>query len=411
MNPKTAPSPETWTNWVGNQQCRPRHIVRAEHDDDILHALARARRDRAHVRVAASGHSFSPLVPTDGTILDLSGMTGITALDTARSRVTVAAGSRISQLGAPLWDAGLSLLNQGDIDSQQLGGAISTATHGSGLQTTSLSGAVRGARLLLADGTERVVDENDPLLPSVQVSLGTLGVITHVDLQVGPAYNLAERIESWSYHQAIEQFDDYCRRYRHFSFFWGPHPHSLAIYGLGDARNAPDTCHVKMYEELPPDSPAADSPQARRVDRAYRIYPAHFEKNFHELEYFVPFELGVHAVAVVRELMRTRHNDQSIPVELRAIGPDNGHLSPMSGAPTASISVAGAPGTDYWPFLRDVDRALQQFAARAHWGKLHFLTRERTAALYPRYAEFIGARRDLDPTGLFLNPHTAELLA
>ena len=46
-----------------------------------------------------------------------------------------------------------------------------------------------------------------------------------------------------------------------------------------------------------------DATPFARVDRSYRIYPAVFEPNFHELEYFVPIGDGPAAVAAMRELM------------------------------------------------------------------------------------------------------------
>ena len=49
----------------------------------------------------------------------------------------------------------LALRNQGDIDTQQIAGAVATATHGSGTGYTSLSGVVRGVRLVTATGEIR----------------------------------------------------------------------------------------------------------------------------------------------------------------------------------------------------------------------------------------------------------------
>jgi FAD/FMN-containing dehydrogenase len=90
---------------------------------------------------------------------------------------------------------------------------------------------------------------------------------------------------------------------------------------------------------------------------------------------------------------------------------EDGYLSPFQGRNTTVLSVSGAPGTNYWPYLRDVDEMLQDFDARAHWGKIHFLTRERVAALYPGFEEFVAVRREFDPHGVFLNDHTRALLA
>ena len=46
--------------------------------------------------------------------------------------MTVEAGITLHDLGEELAARGLALENQGDVDSQTLAGAISTATHGTG---------------------------------------------------------------------------------------------------------------------------------------------------------------------------------------------------------------------------------------------------------------------------------------
>ena len=73
--------------------------------------------------------------------------------------------------------------------------------------------------------------------------------------------------------------------------------------------------------------------------------------------------------------------------------------------------MSGTPGTDYLPYLRDIDNLLGDFEARVHWGKLHFLTRQQLIERYPKASEFIETRRQLDPEGTFLNEHLEPLFA
>jgi FAD/FMN-containing dehydrogenase len=134
-----------------------------------------------------------------------------------------------------------------------------------------------------------------------------------------------------------------------------------------------------------------------------------YDPNFHELEYFVPLDRGPDALRAMRELMLRSLPDSIYPLEVRTVGPEEGFLSPQYGTATTVISVSGAPGTDYWDYLRSVDALLAGFDARVHWGKLHFLTPERLHALYPRADDFIAIRRELDPDGVFLNDHLKSL--
>jgi FAD/FMN-containing dehydrogenase len=136
-----------------------------------------------------------------------------------------------------------------------------------------------------------------------------------------------------------------------------------------------------------------------------------YEPNFHELEYFVPFERGKEALAAMRELMLARLPVSVFPMEVRTVGAEPAWLSHSYERDTVVISVSGTPGEDYWPYLREVDALLGELDARVHWGKLHFLTREQLFARYPRAADFVELRRTYDPDGVFLNDHLRPLFA
>ena len=55
---------------------------------------------------------------------------------------------------------------------------------------------VRGLRLVTASGAVRDIGEDDlDLLHAAQVSVGMLGVMTRLELEVTAAYRLRERVE------------------------------------------------------------------------------------------------------------------------------------------------------------------------------------------------------------------------
>ena len=406
------PAAKVWTNWVGNQSFTPGYAA-APLDEEEVAALVRDASGRgARVRVAGARHSFTPIVQTDGLLLDLSALRGVVATDPERKRATALSGTLIRDFYEPLWAEGLALKNQGDIDTQQIAGAVSTATHGSGIGNKCFSGVVRGVRLVTANGEIRDIDESEPdLLRAAQVSIGMLGVMTRLELEVTDAYRLTEQIDLWRWEEVLERWDELVHEHRHFGFFWLPTEESAALYNLSSHdQTMADKCYVKIYDDAGPDQPDS-AVEGRRTDRCYRIYPMVYDPNFHELEYFVPLEKGPDALAAMRELMLRSLPDSVFPLEVRTVGPDDAYLSPNYKTATTVISVSGTPGTDYWGYLRSVDALLSDFSARVHWGKLHFLTPERLHALYPEAGAFIDARRRLDPEGTFLNDHLRELFS
>jgi FAD/FMN-containing dehydrogenase len=402
----------TWTNWVGSQSFRARVATPAS-EDEVVAEVRRALAERTGVRPAGAGHSFTPIVETSGTVLEMRGLRGIQHIDVARRRVTALPGTTVGEFGEPLWAAGLALANQGDIDTQAIAGAVATGTHGSGNALPSFSATVRACRLVDGRGEVVEIDETRPeLLRAAQVAVGMLGVMTSLTLEVAPAYRLSERIEHWPFGDVLERWDELFAGHRHFSFFWLPSEASAELYGLATPPGRPmtDTCYVKRYDEAGAGTPD-DATPGRRIDRSYRIYPSDFEANFHEFEYFVPLARGREAVEAMRELMLAGQPQAVFPLEVRTTAADDAYLSSNNGRPSTVISVSGRPGDDYWPYLRSVDRLLGEFGARVHWGKLHFLTPEQLAERYPESARFIAIRRELDPEGVFLNDHLRPLFA
>src|ERR1700688_3876234 len=98
-----------WINWSGGVRCTPRAMAAPRSESEVAALVRSAGSDGLVVRVAGSGHSFTPIVATSGMILDLAGLSGIVAVDPVARRAELRAGTKISALGEPLRAAGLAL--------------------------------------------------------------------------------------------------------------------------------------------------------------------------------------------------------------------------------------------------------------------------------------------------------------
>jgi len=229
-----------WRNWVGNQSCIATERATPNTEAELCERVNSATKRGLNVRCAGSGHSFTPVVATSGLLLSLSEMKGIRHVDTERKRVTASAGTTINEVGRHLKAHGLSMVNQGDIDSQALAGALTTGTHGTGAKLGNLASSIVGMKLIQPNGEILTVDESTPdLLKAARVCLGTLGVISEITLQLMDAYNLHERIWRDDFDTCMEKHDELAAQHRHFSFFWCPTERSRHCYCLPDtAANA-----------------------------------------------------------------------------------------------------------------------------------------------------------------------------
>jgi FAD/FMN-containing dehydrogenase len=125
---------------LGREPKRDTRLHRAaRNEQEALDAVRFAIREGLPVRAVGSGHSSSPLVQTGGVLMDMSGLSAITGTDRAARRARALAGTTINAFGDALWEQGLALSNQGDIDKQQIAGALATSTHGSGKDLGSFS--------------------------------------------------------------------------------------------------------------------------------------------------------------------------------------------------------------------------------------------------------------------------------
>jgi hypothetical protein len=132
-----------------------------------------------------------------------------------------------------------------------------------------------------------------------------------------------------------------------------------------------------------------------------------YDPNFH----FLPIEASKEILRSMRELMLRWLPLSLYPLEIRVVGSEQAWMSPNYRRDNLVVSISGEPGKDYWPYLRACDDLFAEYGGRPHWGKLHFMTRERVASLFPRFDEFVSVRRQLDPAGTFLNDHLGALFA
>jgi FAD/FMN-containing dehydrogenase len=403
-----------WRNWGLNQACAPALYAEPRTEGELVAAVREGIAAGLSIRVAGTGHSSSPLVQTGGLLLSLRHLSGVTGTDVTRRRARMWAGTPIHALGDPLWERGLALSNQGDIDLQTIAGAIATGTHGSGTGLQSLSGAVRSLRLVNGLGEVVEITEDDvEELHAAQVSLGSLGVVIDVELEVSAAYHLQERITYPHVDELVQDWAVNPSSHRHFSFLWCPTDDAAELFELPTpaGESMVDRAYTKMYDETRIEEPGGIVTTAGgRVDRSYRIYPDGFGRIFNELEYFVPAEVGREAFLTAKDFITAKYPDQVFPVEVRWVAADEAYLSPQFHRDTCVITITVEAGTDYWPYLRDVDAVLDPFDSRPHWGKLNFMTRPRMERLYPELDAFIAVRRRFDPHGVFLNDHLRPLV-
>jgi L-gulono-1,4-lactone dehydrogenase len=426
----------TWRNWAGNQEARPAGIDHPATEDELVALVQQAAAAGVPVKVVGSGHSFTDIAVTTGRLVVLDHYDRVLGVDTERFQVTVQAGITLAQLNIELDRRGLAMPNLGDIAYQTVAGATSTSTHGTGALLGGLAAQIVGLRLVTAEG--KVLDcdaEREPeVFHCARVGLGALGIVSEVTLQVVPSFRLRvveqpERVDA-----LVAELDAHVDGNDHFEFFWVPH----TGWALTKRNNRTDealerrarlrewyddyvvenvafgaVCHVgrlrpawipKLAKALP------SSGRTTYVDDSYRVFASPRLVRFYEMEYAIPREACGEALGRVRRFVDESGLQLSFPVEVRFTAPDDIPLSTANSRPSAYIAIHVFHGMPYHPYFEGVERIMDDYEGRPHWGKLHFQTAATLASRYPEWERFQAVRRRLDPDGRFANDYTRRVL-
>ncbi|EEP74709.1 oxidoreductase [Micromonospora sp. ATCC 39149] len=398
-----------FVNWSGSLAFTPGEHAEPATEDEVRDLVRRARETATTVRPVGSGHSSSPLVRTGGILLSLDRLSGVIHDD--GNAATVWAGTRLKDLGEGLYDAGLAMDNLGDVDYQSIAGATATGTHGSGLGFGNLSTQVAGIRLVTGTGEALDIsaEHNPEVLPAARLSLGALGVVTQVTLDVQPRYELKRRAWCAPVDWTLDHLAELQHTNRNMDFYWYPRSDMTQVRIM----NRADDVAAERPWAVPrvPGSGPWEDPREVRVGPTHRTIPQHRELRFEEIEYMLPSEAFPACFAEVRRRIRERHRrDVGWRVLVRTIAADDIWLSNAYGRPTTTIACLQNTSLPYEEYFRDVEAVFRQYGGRPHWGKKHWLTARELRPLYPRWDDFQELRRRLDPDGVFLSPDLARLL-
>ena len=427
-----------WRNWAGDQICAPARVEQPRSEADLQAVVARAAREGRTVRAVGSGHSFTDAACTDGVMVSLDNMRELVDVDRGSGLVEVQAGIKLHELGDLLARHGLAMENLGDVAVQSLAGAISTATHGTGLNYPNLSAQVHAMKLVTASGdplTAAVDDADDTTFRAMRVAIGSLGVIATVTLKAVPLYTLKRVDEPLPLEETLATMPERVEANEHWEFFVFPYtdvaftrtstrtdeppkPASKAVHLLKDvvAENAVLGAICGAGKRAPRAVPKLNRTLPRiagreeRVDRADRVFANQRIVRFTEMEYAIPREHGAEAVRRVLELIERRALPITFPLEVRFAPPDDALIGPSHGRESCYIAVHVYRGTAFESYFRGVEEIMSSYGGRPHWGKRHYLSEAQFAERYPEWDAFQDVRAGLDPDGVFANDYTRRVL-
>jgi sterol desaturase/sphingolipid hydroxylase (fatty acid hydroxylase superfamily) len=454
-------SHRAWSNWLGNLVVEPERIFYPRSCQDLVAIVHQARACNKKIRVAAAGHSTSPLVPTDDYLVDMHHLNRILACDAVGKRVTVEAGTTIEALDELLREKGLAVPSSVVLTSIRYGGVLATGSHGSGYHCATLSDLVEAMTIVTASGAVVRFSEathGAEIMSAVRLNLGLFGLIYDVTLRVERGFNLEvtdERaplslIRDPQRLRALVEESYLC------DVFWFPLSDALWVKRARrtDAPAVPRSLGERVFDSIHAVFGAmalrilARMPSLTRFinqtalsilvpkpktivrDAARAIhYKNHLEAYRCQLTSFAvkvdeKFENPGRVFALVMDralaLAKEKRYPLSLMLQMRFIGHSRALLSPAYGDPGEHhcylelLSVRHTEGAE--PFFDEIATqwmADERLAARPHWGKYFHAIPNVVPYLHRRMGDelrrFNAVRESLDPKGMFLSPQLRRI--
>ncbi len=425
--PGTLPSAPI-SNWNGEVVSKPRAVYTPVRDAEIIQIMTSEKK----VRVSGAMHSFNEqlFVDRDTALINMTHFNRVgepQRLAGGSATIWVEAGALVKDVSTALHRHGLALENLPSLEYITVGGAIANGVHGSGLTSpATLAEQVIGMEVITSAGEKKVVSEAE--LPVYRINLGSLGVVTRVQLKCVPDFDMVTNDGKIVGEDAVVAALEHKRlladvgAQQSVTYFFNPNladptkttlvswgmtrataEQSRAAEGEGlqrkvnyDGRGSLGTFAVfKAYERAANATGASASevkaflrdrfqPRERRIGRSALMYQMHLDHPSHDVSYGVPLERAQEAFVRVMKKMRELNYEAPIPMGMRFLkGTDKTLVGMNSGRDVAVFEIFTSvlfDDTTTGALRDDVKAAHEAFEAimielggRPHWAKEFFV--------------------------------------
>ena len=128
-----------------------------------------------------------------------------------------------------------------------------------------------------------------------------------------------------------------------------------------------------------------------------------------ESEYAVPRESLLDVLAELRAGVARLADPVMFPVEVRVAAADDIWLSTAYGRDSAYVAIHQYVGLPYQDYFQLFESIATSVGGRPHWGKMHTRDAAYLGSAYPRFADFLRIRDELDPSRRFANPYLQQV--
>ncbi|XP_068331242.1 probable L-gulonolactone oxidase 6 [Pyrus communis] len=255
----------TITNSYGifpdRSMCRAGTVAYPSNEEELISVVANATKNKTKMKVATRySHSIPKLVcpsEEDGLIISTKHLSRVVEIDAEAKTMTLEGGVTLKQLISEAAKAGLALPYTPYWWGLTIGGLLGTGAHGSTLWSkgSSVHAYVVGLTIVSPGGPKdgyvkvRRLNDGDKDLNAAKVSLGVLGVISQVTLNLQPMFKRAITYLSKSDSDLGDQVVRFGKEHEFADIIWYPSQHK-AVYRMDD-RVSTNTSGNGLYDFIP----------------------------------------------------------------------------------------------------------------------------------------------------------------
>ncbi len=419
-------------NWAQNESCTAQNYYQPESEEELIALI----KSNSKIRVVGTGHSWNTICLQTETLINLDHYNKVIELDKQNLWLRVQPGIKLWQLNEWLDKQGLALKNLGSISHQSLAGAISTGTHGSGINYQILASQIEAFTLIQANGEKLQLhkDRDREQFNLCVVNLGCLGVISEITLNVVPAFNLADHTTAVTYNQAVEQLDELVKTTDHFKMWWFPHTDCMVLYRYtrtnekaNDSRFRQwfmdEFVSVNIYRLLLKVGSFNRNwrktinglliqnfkTPLKRIEKSYRVFNVPEPPLHREVEWAFDISVAKNLLLDYKQLINTSPHLINFIQEIRFTKADEFALSGCYGRDTIWLGAYNADNFGWKELMNDFEVLAKKYNGRPHWGKEFNRNKEYLKSVYPKYDDFNYLRKALDPHGKFTNQYISDI--
>ena len=405
------------TNWAGNYTYSTDKLVAPKTVEELQEFIKSYKKAKG----LGTTHCFNGIADSKFNQISTANLNKVISLDKENQTITLESGIKYGEFCEYLDQNGFALHNLASLPHISVAGACSTSTHGSGINNGSL--ATAAVALEMVNGKGELVtltkEKNREEFLMAIVSLGTLGIITKVTLKVLPTFKMKQVVYQNMPMAVLEKdFEKIMAS-----------GYSVSLFTDWKNKNVSEVwIKVKSDEvkEFPPEfygaklatknlhpiesSDPVNCTEQMGVDGTWYERMPHFKMGFTpssgkelQAEYFVNIKDAYQAFMAVEKL-----NEKVAPLlfisEIRTIAADDIPMSPFYKKTCLAIHFTWKQEVDaVMALLPEVEKALEPFGARPHWGKIFTLNPNLLQARIEKLNEFKALMLKHDPEGKFRN--------